>query len=94
MLFLPVALASSLGEEGVHSCAGTITVTSVGRRTVGCPCTVRATRRCHPLTKLKSPRGGSIVGQAQARQAKAEAAACAHELVDALNEAVAAGGRN
>ena len=27
MLFLPVALASSLGEEGVHSCAGTITVT-------------------------------------------------------------------
>ena len=27
MLFLPVALAPSLGEEGVHSCAGTITVT-------------------------------------------------------------------
>ena len=27
MLFLPVALASSLGEEGVHSCAGTITAT-------------------------------------------------------------------
>ena len=28
MLFLPVALASSLGAEGVHICAGTITVTS------------------------------------------------------------------
>ena len=27
MLFLPVPLASPLGEEGVHSCAGTITVT-------------------------------------------------------------------
>lgn len=27
ILLLPVALASSLGEEGVHSCAGTITVT-------------------------------------------------------------------
>ena len=27
MLFLPVALASSLGEEGVHSGAGTITAT-------------------------------------------------------------------
>ena len=36
MLFLPVALASCLGEESVHTFAGTITVTSGsrGERTV------------------------------------------------------------
>ena len=35
MLFLPVPLASLLGEEGVHSCAGTITVTLPGRGSEG-----------------------------------------------------------
>ena len=37
MLFLPVPLACSLGEEGVHSGAGTITATLPPRPTVRAP---------------------------------------------------------